>query len=112
MPGQIRRDATRRRHLSLAPRYLLAFALTVASATAQAVVADAGADQTLPDSDRQPGELVTLRGSGSVPQVSIRIPPGHVPDAGQCRIWIPGVPPGRQLPPVPCLQIGPIPLGA
>jgi hypothetical protein len=24
------------------------------------------------------------------------IPPGHLPDAGQCRIWLPGTPPGRQ----------------
>ena len=24
------------------------------------------------------------------------IPPGHLPDAGECRIWIPGTPPGRQ----------------
>ena len=24
------------------------------------------------------------------------IPPGHLPPTGQCRIWIPGTPPGRQ----------------
>ena len=27
---------------------------------------------------------------------SLGIPPGHLPRAGECRIWIPGVPPGRQ----------------
>jgi hypothetical protein len=31
-----------------------------------------------------------------------RIPPGHVPAAGQCRIWYPGVPPGHQPSAVPC----------
>lgn len=24
------------------------------------------------------------------------IPPGHLPSAGECRVWIPGTPPGRQ----------------
>ena len=24
------------------------------------------------------------------------IPPGHLPPAGECRIWLPGTPPGRQ----------------
>jgi hypothetical protein len=27
---------------------------------------------------------------------TIGIPPGHLPQPGQCRIWIPGTPPGRQ----------------
>lgn len=30
------------------------------------------------------------------------VPPGHVPPAGMCRIWIDGVPPGRQSPPTDC----------
>lgn len=29
----------------------------------------------------------------------VLIPPGHLPDPGQCRVWIPGTPPGRQPPP-------------
>lgn len=24
------------------------------------------------------------------------VPPGHLPDPGECRVWIPGTPPGRQ----------------
>ncbi len=24
------------------------------------------------------------------------VPPGHLPPAGQCRVWMPGVPPGQQ----------------
>ena len=28
--------------------------------------------------------------------VTLSIPPGQLPDAGECRLWIPGDPPGRQ----------------
>ena len=31
-----------------------------------------------------------------------RIPPGHLPAAGECRVWIDGVPPGRQPAPTSC----------
>ena len=27
---------------------------------------------------------------------TLGIPPGHLPQAGECRIWIPGTPPGHQ----------------
>jgi hypothetical protein len=33
---------------------------------------------------------------------SDRIPPGQLPPAGMCRIWIDGVPPGRQPAPTDC----------
>ena len=33
---------------------------------------------------------------------SDKIPPGHLPPAGMCRIWIDGVPPGRQPAPTDC----------
>jgi hypothetical protein len=26
----------------------------------------------------------------------LRVPPGHLPQPGQCRVWFPGRPPGRQ----------------
>ena len=32
------------------------------------------------------------------------IPPGHLPPAGMCRIWIDGVPPGRQPAPMRCAE--------
>jgi hypothetical protein len=32
------------------------------------------------------------------------IPPGHMPPAGQCRVWYEGVPPGRQPSPTNCDQ--------
>jgi len=31
--------------------------------------------------------------------VTLNIPPGHLPDLGECRVWIPGVPPGQQAKP-------------
>jgi hypothetical protein len=31
-----------------------------------------------------------------------RIPPGHLPPPGECRVWYPGVPPGHQPPPFKC----------
>lgn len=33
------------------------------------------------------------------------IPPGHLPDADECRIWIPGVPPGQQAPAGDCSDL-------
>jgi hypothetical protein len=32
----------------------------------------------------------------------VKIPPGHLPPPGQCRIWFPDRPPGHQPPPGPC----------
>ncbi len=34
--------------------------------------------------------------TGPSTAATLDIPPGHLPDAGECRIWIPGTPPGRQ----------------
>ena len=34
--------------------------------------------------------------SGRSTAATLGIPPGHLPPAGQCRVWIPGTPPGRQ----------------
>lgn len=28
--------------------------------------------------------------------VTLGVPPGHLPEVGECRVWIPGAPPGRQ----------------
>jgi hypothetical protein len=39
---------------------------------------------------------------------TLGVPPGHLPQAGECRIWIPGTPPGRQPKPKSrsCVAIG------
>lgn len=31
-----------------------------------------------------------------------RVPPGHMPEPGMCRVWVDGVPPGRQAAPTDC----------
>ena len=32
----------------------------------------------------------------------VRVPPGHLPPAGSCRVWFPGRPPGHQPAPTSC----------
>ena len=34
-----------------------------------------------------------------------KIPPGHMPPPGKCRIWLPGTPPGKQPPPGNCREL-------
>ena len=36
------------------------------------------------------------------PPPQTRIPEGHLPPPGECRIWYPGLEPGQQPPPGPC----------
>jgi hypothetical protein len=36
---------------------------------------------------------------------TLGIPPGHLPPAGQCRVWMPGKPPGHQARPRSCANI-------
>lgn len=47
-----------------------------------------------PPPDRGPSTAVTLG-----------IPPGHLPPPGQCRIWVPGRPPGQQRRAGPCASL-------
>jgi hypothetical protein len=47
------------------------------------------------------------------PVATLKIPPGHYPAPGQCRVWYPGRPPGHQPAPIPCRFLqGDVPLGA
>jgi hypothetical protein len=41
--------------------------------------------------------IAQRRGRGSS-----KVPPGHLPPAGKCRVWIDGVPPGQQPPVTDC----------
>ena len=34
--------------------------------------------------------------SGPSTAATLGVPPGHLPKAGDCRVWIPGTPPGQQ----------------
>ncbi len=36
------------------------------------------------------------------PVASLKIPPGHYPPPGKCRVWYPGQPPGHQPPATSC----------
>jgi hypothetical protein len=46
-------------------------------------------------------EPAAAQGKGKWKQVQ-KVPPGHLPPAGMCRVWIDGVPPGRQPEPTDC----------
>src|SRR5688572_8841201 len=41
---------------------------------------------------------------------NVKVPPGHYPPAGMCRLWYPGRPPGHQPKSVPCAQLVGVPL--
>lgn len=45
-------------------------------------------------------EPATHRGPSTA--ATLGIPPGHLPPAGHCRVWIPGRPPGHQAKPRAC----------
>lgn len=43
-----------------------------------------------------PGTSASVQSSGASTAATLKIPPGHLPSPGMCRIWYPGTPPGRQ----------------
>ncbi|HUE77768.1 MAG TPA: hypothetical protein VMM83_07495 [Longimicrobiales bacterium] len=51
----------------------------------------------------------TVRVAG---QRMLFVPPGHYPLAGQCRVWIHDLPPGRQARAAACEALGEVPAGA
>lgn len=75
-------------------------AVTACSKTTRTVILNPNPDvQTMPtgQSNRGPSTAATLG-----------VPPGHLPKAGECRVWIPGTPPGHQPKPKSrsCVGIG------
>jgi hypothetical protein len=44
-----------------------------------------------PPDDNRPDQRDHQTGAAT-----LNIPPGHLPEIGECRVWIPGVPPGQQ----------------
>jgi hypothetical protein len=47
------------------------------------------------------------RENGQVyPYNALRIPPGHLPPPGECRVWYPNRPTGHQPPPQSCATAG------
>jgi hypothetical protein len=83
------------------------FARTIAATLALAGVASAplAAQERGQAVDRSiltvPDEAAEHRGRGTFNGVAT-IPRGHLPPAGMCRVWIDGVPPGRQARPTDC----------
>jgi hypothetical protein len=39
------------------------------------------------------------------PRTQVKVPPGHLPPPGECRIWFPDRPPGHQPPPGDCREL-------
>lgn len=64
------------------------------------------------------GDVVVVGGEerqreGTTARHPGRIPPGHYPPPGECRIWYSNRPPGQQPPPARCESlVGRLPLGA
>ena len=67
-----------------------------------------------PRSTYAPSRVVVVdNGRPNSPRAAGRIPPGHYPRAGECRIWFLGRPPGQQPRPVRCESlIGHVPRGS
>jgi hypothetical protein len=65
-------------------------------------------DPTRPTSGTTKGDILggilggTTARPGTQSKKSDHIPPGQLPPAGMCRIWIDGVPPGQQPAPTDC----------
>jgi hypothetical protein len=55
---------------------------------------------------------VASNSSNTSSKRTLRLPPGHYPPEGQCRVWIEGRPPGQQANAAPCDALGTIPAGA
>lgn len=52
-----------------------------------------------------PRAVLPVRSVEFVPVRGVRVPPGHRPRRGQCRLWYPGLPPGHQPPPTRCTAL-------
>jgi hypothetical protein len=58
-----------------------------------------------PTDDEPATSSQSAGGPGPSTAATLGIPPGHLPDPGQCRVWIPGEPPGHQGPEGDCAQL-------
>lgn len=70
------------------------------------------APRIVPSPRRSADVIVVPQEQGRGPK-ALRVPPGHYPPPGECRLWYAGRPPGHQPRPVPCGRlIGSVPHGA
>jgi len=68
--------------------------LAILAATACSTFSSSPPAQPKPAASRGPSTAATLG-----------IPPGHLPPPGQCRVWLPGQPPGHQAQARGCARI-------
>jgi hypothetical protein len=54
---------------------------------------------------RQPVVVTEERRYRPVQHSAVRVPPGHMPPPGSCRVWFPDRPPGHQPPPGDCREL-------
>jgi hypothetical protein len=52
-----------------------------------------------------PGERIVIS-NGDVERRTLKVPPGHFPRPGECRLWFPGRPPGQQPRAGSCVGLG------
>ncbi len=57
------------------------------------LLAGAGACTVQPAAETKPAPAPK---QGRSPSATLGVPPGHLPPPGQCRVWVPGKPPGHQ----------------
>lgn len=86
-------------------RFCLASALT--AITIGLVGCSSSGSVGTPSPQRTPGSGTAggepARGPSTA--ATLKVPPGHLPPPGQCKIWIPGRPPGHQARPQSCQGI-------
>jgi hypothetical protein len=59
------------------------------------------------------GSGTAARGTARGPRHLNGVPPGHYPKPGECRLWVPGKPPGQQARATACANLrGKVPAGA
>jgi hypothetical protein len=87
---------------------LFALAMSAVPASAQISTTDRVRDRVL-GGDRAGTQTRTggtvgdvILGRSDDQRASARVPRGHLPPRGMCRVWIDGVPPGRQPAPTSC----------
>lgn len=51
------------------------------------------------------GGMVVADGRGHYGHPAVKVPPGHMPPPGKCRVWFPDRPPGHQPPPGDCGEL-------
>ena len=70
---------------------LVGLLITACSHTTKTVI-------VAPNPEMRSGAGVNAGNPNSHPSTAatLDIPPGHLPNAGECRVWIPGTPPGHQ----------------